>query len=49
MAQPGGLSEAPRRNEEQDNLAGGPWPEQGSARGNGAAENAVSAHISGGS
>ena len=32
MVQPGGLSEMQRRDEEQDNLAGGPGAVQGSAK-----------------
>ena len=46
MAQPVGLSETQRRDEEQDNLVGGPGPGHGSARGNGAAGNAVTWQIS---
>ena len=48
MEQPGRLSETQRRDEEQDNLVGGPGPGQGSGGGNGAAGSVVSEQFSGG-
>ena len=48
MVQPGGLSEMQRRDEEQDNLVGGPGPRQGSARVNGATGIVASWQIPGG-